>query len=649
MNVNNRLEMFLTLNADAFRRGLTAAGAGLRNFSSGVSTAATQIATMVAPITALVSAAAGLHKLVDVTREFDKLSAGLITATGSAVESKKAFAAIQDFAARTPYDLAQVTDSFVKLVNFGLNPSERALTSYGNTSSALGKNLNQMIEAVADAATGEFERLKEFGIKTKVEGDKVSFAFRGVTTTIGNNAKEIEDYLIKLGETNFGDAMANRMSTLDGALSNLGDEWDKLFLNISQSGIGDAIADGVRLGIDALEELNAMISSGELLGYLKASACQWAGWAEDIGKSISLVGNYFDGEMNLVQGRGAGVVSFLIDAFRQFPENVRAFIGLVTVVVASEFDKVMVQARAFKDMVKALFNDETIEDVEKRRDEQLKIINEARNQTIDSILKERQVAIESTNAQIEAAKKLRVEYEKNREAEKANKADKLEKYQVQAKAEKTADRQQAKDFNVKSGAKFVQKDGEWVQVPTEEQPKASGADDEKARKEKADYRKELAEKKKQFTPDEFKDRQDHWQSLENERPLTKEEEKEKKAEEAKFKKEEAERIRLEKDAERDAKKEEEKAAKPTEPAKQYRIINGSRFLVGEDEDEQRAVESKPDVPADHDVNEDEDEEPAEKKPKKRISSIIPRKEVLQPPQEETKPPVDTEEADRRKR
>ena len=35
----------------------------------------------------------------------------------------------------------------------------------------MGKDLSQMIEAVADATTGEFERLKEFGIKAGKEGD----------------------------------------------------------------------------------------------------------------------------------------------------------------------------------------------------------------------------------------------------------------------------------------------------------------------------------------------------------------------------------------------------------------------------------------------------------------------------------------------
>jgi len=365
------------------------------------------------------------HKLVSITREFDKISAGLITATGSAEESEKAFEAIQDFATRTPYDLAQVTDSFIKLVNFGLDPSERALASYGNTSSALGKDLNQMVEAVADAVTGEFERLKEFGIKASSEGDKVAFTFRGITTTVGKNAAEIEQYLIKLGETNFGDAMLNRMNTLDGALSNLGDEWDKVYLNISRAGIGDVIADGVRVGIGALEGLNAQIASSQLEANLRANAGLWKGWGRDLDNTISFVGGLF-GNLGVDGGK---VVDLLTDAFREFPVNVRAFIGLMTVEVVSGFDKVLAYAKAFKTQLKTSFTDPTDRTtLAERIAKEQGIIDNARLSSIDAILAERQASLDSYAAQKEAAKKLREEYDKNREAPKGQLEDRLAPY-----------------------------------------------------------------------------------------------------------------------------------------------------------------------------------------------------------------------------
>lgn len=201
-------------------------------------------------------------QIIDAQREFDKLNSALITATGSTENANKAFAALQNFAATTPFDLKQTTDAFLKLRNMGLDPSERALRSYGNTAGALGKSLNQMIEAVADATTGEFERLKEFGIKAAQNGDTVRLTFQGVTTSIGNNAKSIQEYLLKLGETKFAGGMELQAKTLDGAISNLGDSWQALLRTISQSGFGDAANKGVRALTDALGVLSDQIKNG---------------------------------------------------------------------------------------------------------------------------------------------------------------------------------------------------------------------------------------------------------------------------------------------------------------------------------------------------------------------------------------------------
>jgi predicted Fe-Mo cluster-binding NifX family protein len=219
-------------------------------------------------------------------REFDKLNSALITATGSSKNAEQAFAALQRFAANTPYDLQQVTEGFLKLRNLGLTPSERALNSYGNTAGALGKNLNQMVEAVADAATGEFERLKEFGIKASQQGDFVTFTFQGVTTKIKNNAADIESYLIKIGETKFAGGMELQAKTLDGAISNLGDSWDATLRAFSKSGFGEAVHASV-LGLsDALTDLQAILNATGLAANKEADAVKQAG---PIHKAITTV------------------------------------------------------------------------------------------------------------------------------------------------------------------------------------------------------------------------------------------------------------------------------------------------------------------------------------------------------------------------
>lgn len=223
------------------------------------------------------------ESLVASQRNFDKLNSGLITMTGSAENAAKAFQVLQQFAKETPYGLNQAVEGFTKLVALGLEPSKEALISYGNTAAAMGKDLNQMIEAVADAATGEFERLKEFGIKASQQGDNVSFTFRGVTTTVKKNSEEIQKYLLNIGNTDFAGAMDVRAKTLDGILSSLADTFDGLVLNIAQSGFGNAVAEQASAAEDAIQDLSDSIGSGEIVGVLQ----DWTTLFNDSFKFIS--------------------------------------------------------------------------------------------------------------------------------------------------------------------------------------------------------------------------------------------------------------------------------------------------------------------------------------------------------------------------
>ena len=224
-----------------------------------VKSAAKSNAAALATMAASLATVGASMKTISVAREFDKINASLVTMTGSQEAADRAFARIQNFAATTPFDLAQVANAFVKLKALGLDPSEEALQSYGNTAASLGGDLNQMVEAVADAATGEFERLKEFGITARSELDKVTFTFQGLPTTIGKNAAEIEAYLMGLGQIQFAGAMAERADTLDGAISNLGDSFDSLFLTIAQAGAGQVFEDLARSSTEFLNNLGVMI------------------------------------------------------------------------------------------------------------------------------------------------------------------------------------------------------------------------------------------------------------------------------------------------------------------------------------------------------------------------------------------------------
>jgi lambda family phage tail tape measure protein len=390
---------------------------------------------MIGPIVSVATAVAALNKAISVQRQFDVLNAGLVTATGSAEGAAEAFTALQKFAQATPYDLDQAVKGFTQLVNLGLTPSEKALISYGNTASALGKDLNQMIEAVADAATGEFERLKEFGVKAKQSGDTVSLTFQGVTKTIGNNAAEIESYLIALGDNQFAGAMQKRMETLDGAIANLGDTWESTFRLVNQAGLGELMQSTVRTANDALTELNDQLASGQLESSLSAISGKFDGFGRDfLGTIDAIQAAWIEATSADTRGgiafAGQETVSFLIDAFRNLPENVRAFIQIMTVEVLAGFDQASAYAVAFKDGIKAVFSDDTFAGVGERLEQSLSAISENREQGISSILEERDRALQSFSDQMVAAKSLRSEFDKNAASQAANTADRLAQYKV---------------------------------------------------------------------------------------------------------------------------------------------------------------------------------------------------------------------------
>jgi hypothetical protein len=210
--------------------------------------------------------AIGSVKLVDTLAEFDKLNASLKTVTGSLESAGAAGGMLKRFSTETPFELSEVTQAFIKLRMLGLDASEKSLRSFGNTAAAMGKPLDQFIEAVADAATGEFERLKEFGIKASQEGEKVTLTFRGTSTTIRNESQAITAYLTRLGETDFAAGMSDQMDTIGGRLSNLSDAFSNFIDFIGNLGVRDVLkasfAGAAEFLGDFQKRLNAMFGTG---------------------------------------------------------------------------------------------------------------------------------------------------------------------------------------------------------------------------------------------------------------------------------------------------------------------------------------------------------------------------------------------------
>jgi hypothetical protein len=171
-------------------------------------------------------------------KEFEKFEAVLTNTLGSAGAARLALLDIKDMAKETPFSVAELSDAFVKLTNYGLQPTMEAMTQYADLASAVGRTFDEMAEAVADATTGEFERLKSFGIRASKEGEKVTFTFKGIATEVDFTSAAIENYIRGLGDLQGvqGSAIA-QMDTLGGSVSNLGDKYMSLMSTIGETSI----------------------------------------------------------------------------------------------------------------------------------------------------------------------------------------------------------------------------------------------------------------------------------------------------------------------------------------------------------------------------------------------------------------------------
>jgi phage tail tape-measure protein len=194
--------------------------------------------------------------VIEVRSEFEKFEAVLTNTLGSSSAAQLALADIKDMAAMTPFSVAELSGAFVKLTNYGLKPSMEAMRQYGDLASAVGKGFDQLAEAVADATTGEFERLKEFGIKSKKEGDKVTFTFKEQATQVDFTADAIENYITSLGDLEgVSGSMAAISETLGGKVSNLGDRFDSLLNTIGDTSAWGAVIDALGETLSGTEAL----------------------------------------------------------------------------------------------------------------------------------------------------------------------------------------------------------------------------------------------------------------------------------------------------------------------------------------------------------------------------------------------------------
>ena len=134
------------------------------------------------------------------------------------------------FANRTPFETDEVLSGMTKLQSYGIEgdrvlktTNRTYLEMIGDMASGMGKSFDQAIEAIADARTGELERLKEFGITKNM----IAEFGKSKGLEIFNNKGQINDLelfnktLFEMMDSRFGGAMEKQAKTFKGGLSTI--------------------------------------------------------------------------------------------------------------------------------------------------------------------------------------------------------------------------------------------------------------------------------------------------------------------------------------------------------------------------------------------------------------------------------------------
>ena len=203
----------------------------------------------------------GFKRMIDTTAEFERLETVLKTIEGSSEKARESMQWIERFTRKTPFELREVGEGFKMLRAYGLNPTDGLLRTLGDTAAAMGKPLMQAVEAIADAVTGENERLKEFGIKGSViKGGKIRYEYTldGETRfaeALASDRAEIQRVLLEIMNLRYKGGMEELTGTFEGRMSNL---WDALtsFSNmVTKSGAFQFINEKLQGLLDKIDQM----------------------------------------------------------------------------------------------------------------------------------------------------------------------------------------------------------------------------------------------------------------------------------------------------------------------------------------------------------------------------------------------------------
>lgn len=207
----------------------------MRNQFEKTSKVTNELQGVIAGLFSVGAVTAFIKRMVDLRVEWEKQTAVLKVLTGSQKEAEATMKMIKKVADASLSPLKEVSDAYIRLVNSGIKPTFVEMKKMVDVAVASGKSFGRLAESIFDAANQQTRGLRDFGIQSKIIGDKIQLSFKGMTKIVDLTAEAISGFVIEMGGLK-GVAGASEEigKTVAGAFDDVGDSIESLILTLGE-------------------------------------------------------------------------------------------------------------------------------------------------------------------------------------------------------------------------------------------------------------------------------------------------------------------------------------------------------------------------------------------------------------------------------
>lgn len=288
MSVVNSILNLVDLNATKYNQKLKGVTKTTQAESKKTSAAFSAMSSAWTAAVGVISSAALGTAVVKELKATESAVASFIGATGGVTEARAMFEMLQQSARDTLQPFDALKAAALDLRRNGIEPNAEQLKTFSQIAISSGKSLETVTASFTAVLQGRYKALNQLGITAKDMGDKIALTYKGQTQEIEKSTEAISGYFEKIGAQN-SQALEYLQSGISGALNQMDNAWGDFVRSIAESGLGQAIADTIRVGASALDGFTQWINDNKQP--IKAFFNRWSDYIKKLGKDFQNLQN----------------------------------------------------------------------------------------------------------------------------------------------------------------------------------------------------------------------------------------------------------------------------------------------------------------------------------------------------------------------